>query len=289
MGDMSTKETQTRFMSQLGMIATIGSSVILLILGFLIDRLQSDLLKKYRVMVIVGAFFFAISAILVLLIKETNSKKEIKKKISQFFPLKDKKFLLFFGSTTVWWFIMSFLWPIAPFVMDSVSPTTWQVAVYSAVFSAGIALGQFICGKFADKLGRRFTTALGFVILCFVPLILAFTYSWHIIAIANIFGGTGNGFFLVALNSELLHISGSEMRGTYTGIYNLFTGVITFTGSFVSGAIFDNLLVTFDYFYIIKIYLLIITAARFLATIPLIILSVKENQSQDKIENKSAS
>jgi len=261
-----------------GMIATIGSSVILLILGFIIDRLQSELLKKYRIMILVGAFFFAISAILILLIKETNSKEKIKKKVSQFFPFRDKKFMLLFGSTTIWWFIMSFLWPISPFVINSVSPTTWQVAIYSAVFSAGIALGQFISGKIADKIGRHFTTALGFITLCFVPLILAFTYSWYIIVITNIFGGIGNGFFMVALNSELLHISGSEMRGTYTGIYNLLTGVITFTGSFISGAIFDSLLKTFNYFYIIKIYLLILTAARCLATIPLIVLSTRENR-----------
>ncbi len=275
-GDMSTEETRTRFISQLGMIATIASSVILLILGFLTDRLPSDLLKKYRTMILIGSFFFAISAIIVLLIKETNSKEKTKKKVSQFFPLKDKSFLVFLGSTTLWWFVMSFLWPIAPFIMDSVSPTTWQVAVYSAVFSAFIALGQLISGKFADKIGRKFTTALGFIILCFVPLILAFTNSWHIILIANIFGGIGNGFFMVALNSELLHISGSELRGTYTGTYNLFTGIVTFAGSFISGAIFGKMLEVYDFLFIMKVYMLIIAAARFLATIPLLVLSTKE-------------
>ncbi|NPD87706.1 MAG: MFS transporter [Asgard group archaeon] len=280
LGDMSTEETRTRFISQLGIIATLGSSTILLILGFLTDRLQGELLSKYRTMILIGSFFFAIASILVLLIKETNFKEgKEKKKISQFFPLKEKSFLVFLGSTALWWFVMSFLWPISPFIMDSVSPTTWQVAVYSAVFSGFIAVGQLICGKFADKIGRKFTTALGFIILCFVPVILAFTYSWYIILIANIFGGIGNGFFMVALNSELLHISGSEMRGTYTGIYNLFTGIITFAGSFISGAIFGNLLETYDFLYIMKIYMLIIAAARFLAIIPLLILSTKELRS----------
>ncbi len=284
LGDMSTEETRTRFISQMGMIATIASSVILLILGFLTDRLQGDLLKKYRTMILIGSFFFAISSILVLLIKETNSKEKTKKKVSQFFPLKDKSFLVFLGSTALWWFVMSFLWPIAPFIMDSVSPATWQVAVYSAVFSGFIALGQFICGKFADKIGRKFTTALGFIILCFVPLIFAFTNSWHIILIANIFGGIGNGFFMVALNSELLHISGPEMRGTYTGTYNLFTGIVTFAGSFISGAIFGNLLEVYDFLFIMKVYMLIIAAARFLATIPLLILSTKELRASKNTE-----
>ncbi|MHA2309361.1 MAG: MFS transporter [Candidatus Heimdallarchaeaceae archaeon] len=284
LGDMSTEETRTRFISQLGMIATIVSSVVLLILGFLTDRLQGDLLKKYRTMILIGAFFFAISSILVLLIRETNSKEKIKKKASQFFPLKDKSFIVFLGSTTLWWFVMSFLWPISPFIMDSVSPTTWQVAVYSAVFSGFIAFGQLICGKFADKIGRKFTTALGFIILCFVPLTLAFTKSWHMILITNIFGGIGNGFFMVALNSELLHISGPEMRGTYTGTYNLFTGIITFAGSFISGAIFGNLLEIYDFLYIMKIYMLIIAAARFLATIPLLVLSTKELRVSKKTD-----
>jgi MFS family permease len=282
LGDMSNEKTRTRFISQVGMTATIFSSIILLIVGFIVDKFENDLLKKYRVMILLGAFFFAIAAILVLVIKETNFKDIKKKKISQFFPFKDRKFLLFFGSTAIWWFIMSLLWPITPFVIDSVSPTTWQVAVYSAVFSGGIALGQLICGKIADRIGRVFTIALGFITLCFVPLIFAYTQSWHMIVVVNIFGGLGNGFFMVALNSELLHISGAEMRGTYTGMYNLITGVITFTGSFVSGAIFDNLLASFDFLFIAKVYLLIIAAARFLAVIPILLLSMKELRTSRK-------
>ena len=284
LGDISTEKTRTRFISQVGMTATIFSSLILLIIGFVVDLFESDLLKKYRVMILLGAFFFAISAILVILIKETNFKDINKKKISQFFPFRDKKFLLFLGSTAIWWFVMSLLWPITPFVINSVTPTTWQVAVYSAVFSGMIALGQLICGKIADKIGRVFTMGLGFITLCFVPVIFAYTQSWYMIILVNIFGGIGNGFFGVALNSELLHISGSEMRGTYTGIYNLITGVLTFTGSFVSGAIFDNLLGSYDFVFIAKIYLLVIAAARFLAIIPLLLLSMKELRASKKIE-----
>ncbi|NHK30077.1 MAG: MFS transporter [Asgard group archaeon] len=284
LGDMSTEKTRTRFISQVGMTATIFSSIILLIIGFIVDKLENDLFKKYRVMILIGAFFFAIAAILVLLIKETNFKEKGEKKISAFFPFKNKKFLLFFGSTAIWWFVMSLLWPITPFVINNVSPTTWQVAVYSAVFSGGIALGQLICGKIADRIGRVFTIALGFIILCFVPLIFAYTQTWHMIVVVNIFGGLGNGFFMVALNSELLHISGAKMRGTYTGIYNLITGVITFAGSFVSGAIFDNLLGSYDFVFIAKIYLLIIAVARFIAVIPLLVLSMKELRNRKKVE-----
>ena len=286
LGDMSTEKTQTRFIGQIGMIGTIFSSMILLLLGFLIDFLNIDLLQKYRTMILIGAFFFAFASILILFIKETNTKKEKGEKISisvfikdTLFPLKNKKFVALSVSTMIWFFSMSFLWPLNPFVVNSVTPTTIQIAIFSAVFAGFMALGQWLSGRVGDKIGRYLIIFLGLVSFCLVPFTLSYAVEWYIIAIANIFGGLGNGITMVAISSEILHISGEKMRATFTGTYNVIMGIAMFAGSFISGAILDRLLVNYDFSIIMKFYLPILAAARLLAAIPTLFLTVKKKET----------
>ncbi|NHJ85999.1 MAG: MFS transporter, partial [Asgard group archaeon] len=185
LGDISTKKTRTKIISQISMIGSFVASMILLLVGFLTDFLPFDLLKKYRVMILIGALFFAVATILSILITETNINKNNGKKSSFWEPMKDKRFMIFSVITLIWWFIMSFLWPLSPIVNASVNPTNTQLAIMSVVFAVFIALGQWLCGFIADKIGRRFTLVLGFIGFCFVPLILAYATSWTIILVAN--------------------------------------------------------------------------------------------------------
>jgi len=307
LGDISTEKTRTKLISTMSMIGTIGSSLILLILGSItdflpgklmnhvpfeilnyntskatdfltlkyIDKIPWGIVDKYRIMIFIGAFVFAIAAIIVVLIQETNKSKNDKKNGSFFQALKDKNFLTLALVTSIWWFVMSFLWPIFPFVIKSVNPTNFQVALLSVVFAISSAGGQWLSGRIADKIGRRFTAFLGFISLCLVPLVLAFTYAWYIILIANLFGGFGNGIALVSLNSEILFLAGSEKRGIYTGMYNAIMGICTFTGSFTSGIIFNSMLKTMEFSEAFPIFLLAIAAARMIASIPTLLLSRK--------------
>jgi len=285
LGDISTEKTRTKIISQISMIGSFFSSMILLIIGFLTDFLPFDLLKKYRVMVFVGALFFAVAAILSTLISETNSNKGNGKKSSFWEPMRDKKFMKFTGITLIWWFVMSFLWPFSPIVNASVNPTNTQLAIMAVVFAVFIALGQWICGLVADKIGRRFTLVLGFIAFCLVPIILAYAYTWTIILIANVFGGLGNGFLTVALSSEILHLSKEEIKGAYSGAYNLMTGIISFFGAFVGGFLYEGFLNNFDSAFALKISLLILASVRLLAVIPTLLLSVNEKKKGVKEES----
>ena len=278
LGDISTKETRTKVISQISMIGSFVSSMILLLLGFLTDFLPYDLETKYRVMIFIGAFFFAFAAILSILMGETNKNKENGNGKTFWEPFKDSSFLKFSLTTLIWWLVMSFLWPLSPIVNASVNPTNSQLAIMSVVFSVSIAFGQWITGKVADKIGRRFTLFLSFVSFCLVPLILAYAYSWYIILIANFFGGIGNGLTIVALNSEILHMAKEEIKGAYSGAYNLLTGIVSFIGSFIGGIIYQSFGEAFDFVFSLKISLLIFAAARFISAIPTLLLSIDEKK-----------
>ncbi|MCK4971807.1 MAG: MFS transporter [Candidatus Heimdallarchaeota archaeon] len=285
LGDISTEKTRTKIISQISMIGSFVSSMILLLLGFLTDFLPFDLLKKYRVMILVGALFFAVAAILSLLLSETNSNKGKVNKSSFWEPMKDKKFMIFSGTTLIWWFVMSFLWPLGPIITASVNPTNTQLAIMSVVFAVLIAVGQWICGLIADKIGRRFTLALGFISLCLVPFFLAYTVTWTTILIANAFGGFGNGLLTVTLSSEILHLSKEETKGAYSGAYNLMTGIVTFFGAFVGGFLYESFLNNNDPAFALKISFLIIASIRLLAVIPTLVLSVNEKKKGTKEES----
>ncbi|MFW9852326.1 MAG: MFS transporter [Candidatus Thorarchaeota archaeon] len=280
LGDISTEKTRTHLIGTLSMIGTIFSSIIMLILGFVTDYLPWDTVRKYRSMIFIGAFFFAIAALIILRFRETNSVKEKTERTSILVLFQDRKFVIFIAATMPWWFVMSFLWPISPTVIFNLHPNNLQVAILSISFSAGIIGGQWFSAQYADRIGRRFTIFIGFVALCIVPIVFAFAYAWYIIIIANIFGGLGNGFAFVSLNSEILNMAKPKIKGTYTGTYNLLSGILTFIGSFVSGVIFEALEPKFELNLLLSVYLTSIAVARILMTIPVLILSVKEKNHQ---------
>ncbi len=152
LGDISTEKTRLKVIGQLGMVGTITASGILLVLGFITDYLPfpenffifQDNLNDYnfRFMMFCGAFLFAFASIVVFPLTETNLFKQ-KNKVKSFLEiLKDKPFSKLILVTLVWWFFMSFLWPLSPYVLKRIEVTSAQVAILSAVFSAAMAVGQ---------------------------------------------------------------------------------------------------------------------------------------------------
>ena len=307
MGDITTEKTRIKVISQLSMVGTLTSSVLLLLLGFFIDLIpfkNTELETKYRVMVLVGAMFFALATIVILTLSETNRTKSVRKAVPIKTLLKNKSFVIFSGTTMIWWLMMSLLWPLSPFVLSRLEPSTSAVAILSAVFSASMALGFMITFKIGDRISRKFMIFIGFLSLCLVPITLAFSTHWALIIITNFFGGLGNGLVNVSVSTEILNLADPKIKGTYSGTYNVFLGILTFTGSFISGLIFefftrssfslisksvwldfstgffskflDSSLDSFGLF--LRNFLIIITCLRLLAAIPILVLSLKERK-----------
>ena len=289
-GDISTEKSRVKILGQIGMIGTITASVILLVLGFLTDYLHfpenywifpnglTD--YKYRFMMISGALFFALASILVIFLQETNQARKHKKFRSLKIIFQDRKFAIFTTVTLAWWFVMSFLWPLNPYILKRLNPSSAEVAILSAVFSASMAIAQISARKIVSKIGRKMTIFLGLISFCLVPFVLIFSYYWYIIIFANIFGGAANGMVMVAINAEILDMADLETKGAYTGAYNLMMGIVTFCGSFLCGIIFEFMTTGTDYsepnfFFILQIFLICTTVIRLLASIPILIYALK--------------
>ncbi|MCE7742970.1 MAG: MFS transporter, partial [Candidatus Heimdallarchaeota archaeon] len=239
---------------------------------------------KYRFMMFCGSFLFAFASIFVITLKETNVFKQ-KNKLRLFKKiLQNKSFTVLTTVTLVWWFVMSFLWPLGPYVLKRLDPSSAEVAILSAVFSASMALAQISARKIVNKIGRKMTIVVGLASLILVPIVLAFSSYWYIIIIANIFGGYGNGTIMVAISAEILDMADPETRGAYTGVYNLMMGIATFCGSFLCGILFGYFTNGMEYmdnsfFMILRIFLISITVIRLVAAIPILIYALKSRKS----------
>lgn len=296
-GDISTQKSRMKILGQLGMVGTIFASVVLLILGFLTDYLPfpenywifpeglSD--NKYRFMMFCGSFFFALASICVITLTETNlfRKKNNRKVFKEI--LKDKQFTIFTTVTLIWWFVMSFLWPLNPYILKRVNPSNAEVAILSSIFAASMAISQISAKWIVNKIGRKLTILIGLFIFCCVPLILVFSYYWYIIIFANICGGFANGLVMVSINAEILDIADIETKGAYTGAYNLLMGISTFCGSFLCGILFEYFTVGLDYldlnfFAMLRYFLIGITICRLMAAVPMIIYTIKNRKESKK-------
>ncbi len=319
-GDISTEKSRVKILGQLGMVGTISASLFLLILGFLTDYLpfpenfwifsrdlanysyrftilteflpfpdkflifSSGLIDyKYRFMIFCGAFLLAFASIFVITLTETNVFKRNNKERMFKRILQNKSFSVLTTVTLVWWFVMSFLWPLSPYILKRLEPSAAQVAILSAVFSASMALAQISARRIVNKIGRKMTIVLGLAFLCLVPLVLAFSTQWYIIIFANIFGGFGNATLMVSVSAEILDMADPENKGAYSGAYNLLMGITTFCGSFLCGILFEYFTKGMEYmnnsFYtILRIALISITVIRLVATTPIIIYAIKNRK-----------
>ncbi len=280
-GDLSTNTTRTKFISQIAMIGSLSAAVILLIGGFLINLLPFSQLQQYRVMLLISSALFAIVACIFMFLKEDRKLIQFGKvKRNIFLPFLDKNFRKFSLATMFWWFIMSMLWPLYPYVVYGTKANTFQIALLSLGHLVGLLISQYISGKVSDKIGRRFTIFIGLFIISFVPLILAHVYVWYILIFSNFLAGIANGFMGVALNSEILHQAKiAENRGSYTGSYNMLQGSLTFLGALSSGLIFELMQKFIPFDTALFIVLASLASLRLLASIPVLLTCINENHS----------
>lgn len=279
-GDLSTEHTRTKFISQVAMIGSFSSSVLLLIGGAIIDLFSIPNLLKYRIALLISSILFGLTSLIFFFLKEPPKLSKLSKdKYSFFTPFKDKEYRNFAKSTMIWWLVMSFLWPLYPYVVYGVTPTTLQIAILSLSHTSGLLLSQWFAGSIADKLGRKFSLFFGFMLISSVPAILALVTSWHMIIVSNTIAGIANGFIGISLNSEILHLAPrTDMRGTYTGTYNMLMGICTFSGSFISGFIFERITPLLSFEIALSAFLFMLCAARLLASTPTLLLSINEKK-----------
>ena len=112
-----------------------------------------------------------------------------------------------------------------------------QFALFFTIYAGLMICMRFLGGSIPDRLGRRWTVALGLLALGFSMLVLSVTGSFAILCVAAILYGLGFAFHSPALSALIMdHVPKEELGGAF-GIYTAaFEAGITF-GAIAMGPI----------------------------------------------------
>lgn len=115
--------------------------------------------------------------------------------------------------------------------------------VYTGWFAAA-AIGTTPAGALADRYGRKPVVLTGSLISAFGTLLLAFSHTFVLAAVAFVFVGLGSGFIQIqhVIITESVE---SERRGTAMGVFQTFTFLTTSLSPIIGGVTLYN---TNDYF-----------------------------------------
>ena len=116
-----------------------------------------------------------------------------------------------------------------------------QFALFFTIYAGLMICMRFLGGSIPDRLGRRWTVALGLLALGFSMLVLSVTGSFAILSVAAILFGLGFAFHSPALSALIMdHVPREELGGAF-GIYTAaFEAGITF-GAIAMGPIISRL------------------------------------------------
>ena len=144
-------------------------------------------------------------------------------------------------------FIMSWAWPVFPFVSLSVTDSAFLIAIIWATFSLMRALGQSFGGWMCDtRLGRKGVIVVsricfGFVTLFYAVSLIGGDFGIWFLLIGNVFGGACFGLDDTAIKIYSLDMSTRSTRATYYSVILFAEGFLLFAGSLVSGFIMSIL------------------------------------------------
>lgn len=108
-----------------------------------------------------------------------------------------------------------------------------------ALFAAATVIGAIPAGKLGQKIGRKKTISIGWIIILSLFLIFYFTKLQFMLYVAIVFGGIAISFATINTLPLVLELGGEDKVGTYTGYYYTATFAASIVGPVVVGGIFD--------------------------------------------------
>lgn len=119
----------------------------------------------------------------------------------------------------------------------------WSAAAFVAAFGIAKAFANLVAGPSTERLGRRRTLLLGWLIAVPVPFVLAFASdSWPIVA-ANVLLGVSQGLCWTTALVMQVDVAGPRRRGLAAGV-NEFAGYTAVGAAAYAAAVAANLLDT---------------------------------------------
>ena len=283
LGDLTRKENRASFLNLVTLIGAIASLICLLAVGFLSTEGSTEHLQ-YTIILESAAGLFIITGLISIFLTDPPTEKLEKRGVLSFAPLREnKRFRNFTIVGSLMGFSMSLGWPVFPVVRQEYA-TAQQNTYLWAAFSGLMILALLATKPFIDKMSRKWVLFIGRIVMFFVPLNLVIAIlwvpEWWFMAIGTAVSGIGNGFYMVGESAYILDSATEKEKGTYTGLFYFFLGIATFFGSLISGVLRDVVEPFLGEWQTIIVFLWIITAMRFSASLGFVFLKEPKNSDE---------
>ncbi|MFZ0965229.1 MAG: MFS transporter [Candidatus Bathyarchaeia archaeon] len=160
-------------------------------------------------------------------------------------------------------FFMYISWPLFSITQIRILKASMlQIALLSVVQSFVTIIFQGWAGRLADNVGRK--PLLVFFRFSLVTVSIAYVLSPDIntLIVVGAFWGLAQALGQASATVYLLDVSPEEYRGSFTALFNLVIGVITFFGSLIGGYLSDYMIGLYGLITGLQIVYIISTVGR---------------------------
>jgi MFS family permease len=251
--------------------ASIGGVVATLASGIFMIYIQGTIQQIFLIPIIVATVFGIASSLVMLKIREKGSgaRLDLKRNVTtDMFDIlkharKTPSFVKYCYVEGVFQFFMSIAWPLFAITQVRILGASWlQIALLSVVQTVITIVFQGWAGRLADTVGRKPLMVFFRFSLITVPLAYALFPSIDTLIIVGVFWGFSQALGSASITAYLIDVSPEESRGSFTAVFNLIVGVVTFFGSLIGGYLSDYMTGLFGLVAGLQIVYLISTVGR---------------------------
>jgi len=158
---------------------------------------------------------------------------------------------------------MSISWPLFSITQIRILKASMlQIALLSVVQSFVTIIFQGWAGRLADNVGRKPLLVFFRFSLVTVPIAYVLSPDINTLIVVGAFWGLAQALGQASATAYLLDVSPEEYRGSFTALFNLVIGVITFLGSLIGGYLSDYMIGLYGLITGLQIVYIISTVGR---------------------------
>ena len=272
-GDLVPSFKLGRANATINLWASIGSLIATLSSGIIMIAIGGTLQEMFLVPLTVATICGVTSSLIMFKLKEKKNNEKLNLKehfASKILGLdvlararKMPYFIKYCYVEGIFQFFMSISWPLFSITQIRILKASMlQIALLSVVQSLVTIIFQGWAGRLADNVGRKPLLVFFRFSLVTVPIAYVLSPDINTLIVVGAFWGLAQALGQASATAYLLDVSPEEYRGSFTALFNLVVGVITFLGSLIGGYLSDYMIGLYGLITGLQIVYIISTVGR---------------------------
>jgi len=272
-GDLVPSFKLGRANATINLWASIGSLIATLSSGIIMIAIGGTLQEMFLVPLTVATICGVTSSLIMFKLKEKKNNEKLNLKehfASKILGLdvlararKMPYFIKYCYVEGIFQFFMSISWPLFSITQIRILKASMlQIALLSVVQSFVTIIFQGWAGRLADNVGRKPLLVFFRFSLVTVPIAYVLSPNINTLIVVGAFWGLAQALGQASATAYLLDVSPEEYRGSFTALFNLVVGVITFFGSLIGGYLSDYMIGLYGLITGLQIVYIISTVGR---------------------------